>query len=97
MTMVRKALQALAERDAQLATSVLAMYDAVDEMNLRAKAVLLECLAKDSSAAKSAINLLFIARSLERIADHATNMAEDVIFWLSGSDVRHGYMQHAQN
>ena len=92
MTMVRKALQALAERDAQLATSVLAMDDAVDEMNRRAKAVLLECLAKDSSAAKSAINLLFIARSLERIADHATNMAEDVIFWVCGADVRHGNM-----
>jgi phosphate transport system protein len=49
MTMVRKALQALAERDAELATSVLAMDDAVDEMNRRAKSVLLECMAKDSS------------------------------------------------
>jgi phosphate transport system protein len=35
--------------------------------------------------------LLFIARSLERIADHATNMAEDVIFWVRGADVRHGH------
>jgi phosphate transport system protein len=91
MAMVRKALQALNERDAELATSVLAMDDAVDEMNRRAKAVLLECIQKDSSAAQSAVNLLFISRSLERIADHATNMAEDVIFWVSGSDVRHGY------
>ncbi|MGB8537227.1 MAG: phosphate signaling complex protein PhoU [Acidobacteriaceae bacterium] len=96
MTMVRKALQALAEHDAQLATSVLAMDDAVDEMNRRAKAVLLDCLAKDSSAAQSAVNLLFIARSLERIADHATNMAEDVIFWVCGADVRHGNMMQAQ-
>jgi phosphate transport system protein len=92
MTMVRKALQALAERDAQLASSVLAMDDAVDEMNRRAKAVLLDCIAKDSSAAQSAVNLLFISRSLERIADHATNMAEDVIFWVCGADVRHGNM-----
>ena len=90
--MVRKALQALAERDAQLASSVLAMDDAVDEMNRRAKAVLLDCIAKDSSAAQSAVNLLFISRSLERIADHATNMAEDVIFWVCGADVRHGNM-----
>ena len=96
MTMVRKALQALAEHDAQLATSVLAMDDAVDEMNRRAKAVLLDCLAKDSSAAQSAVNLLFIARSLERIADHATNMAEDVIFWVCGADVRHGNMMQIQ-
>jgi phosphate transport system protein len=71
--------------------------DAVDEMNRRAKAVLLDCIAQDSSAARSAVNLLFISRSLERIADHATNMAEDVIFWLSGADVRHGYILHAQN
>jgi phosphate transport system protein len=66
-------------------------------MNRRAKAVLLDCIAQDSSAARSAVNLLFISRSLERIADHATNMAEDVIFWLSGADVRHGYILHAQN
>jgi phosphate transport system protein len=91
MAMVRKALQALNERDAELATSVLAMDDAVDEMNRRAKAVLLDCIQQDSSAARSAVNLLFISRSLERIADHATNMAEDVIFWVSGSDVRHGH------
>jgi phosphate transport system protein len=90
MTMVRKALQALADRDAELATSVLAMDDAVDEMNRRAKGVLLDCIAEDSTAAQSAINLLFISRSLERIADHATNMAEDVIFWVRGADVRHG-------
>jgi phosphate transport system protein len=94
--MVRKALQALNERDAELATSVLAMDDAVDEMNRRAKAVLLECIVKDSSAAQSAVNLLFISRSLERIADHATNMAEDVIFWVRGSDVRHGHALQSQ-
>src|SRR6201994_2191837 len=77
MAMVRKALQALSDRDAELAASVLAMDDAVDEMNRRAKTVLLDCIAKDSSAAQSAVNLLFIARSLERFAAHPTNMAGD--------------------
>ena len=96
MTMVRKALEALSTRDAELANSVLAMDDAVDEMNRRAKAVLLECIVQDSSAARSAVNLLFISRSLERIADHATNMAEDVIFWVCGADVRHGHVLHTQ-
>jgi phosphate transport system protein len=91
MGMVRKALQALTERDAELAVSVLAMDDAVDEMNRKAKSVLLDCIARDSTAARSAVNLLFISRSLERIADHATNMAEDVIFWVRGADVRHGH------
>jgi phosphate transport system protein len=91
MEMVRKSLQALTDRNAELAASVLAMDDAVDDMNRRAKGVLLDCIAQDSSAARSAVNLLFIARSLERIADHATNMAEDVIFWVRGADVRHGH------
>jgi phosphate transport system protein len=90
MAMVRKALQALSNRDAELANSVLAMDDAVDEMNRRAKSVLVDCIARDSRDARSAVNLLFISRSLERIADHATNMAEDVIFWVRGADVRHG-------
>ena len=72
------------------------MDDAVDEMNRRAKSVLLECIVRDSSAARSAINLLFISRSLERIADHATNMAEDVIFWVRGADVRHGNVLQTQ-
>jgi phosphate transport system protein len=91
MAMIRQSLQALTDRDAELATRVLAMDDAVDEMNRRAKSVLLECIAQDATAAQSAINLLFISRSLERIADHATNMAEDVIFWVRGADVRHGH------
>jgi phosphate transport system protein len=73
------------------------MDDAVDEMNRRAKAVLLDCIARDSSAARSAVNLLFISRSLERIADHATNMAEDVIFWVCGADVRHGNVMQARS
>ncbi len=96
MEMVRRSLQAIADRDAELATRVLGMDDAVDEMNRRAKRVLLECMTHDSSTARSAVNLLFIARSLERVADHATNMAEDVIFWVRGADVRHGNVAHIQ-
>ena len=95
MNMVRTALRALTERDAELAVTVLAMDDAVDEIYRRAKRVLTECMVQDSTAAKAAINLLFISRSLERIADHATNMAEDVIFWVRGADVRHGHHGHA--
>ncbi len=93
MAMVRKALEALAGRDAELAASVLAMDDSVDELNRKAKKTLLDCIAQRPDAAHSAVNLLFISRSLERIADHATNMAEDVIFWVRGSDVRHGALQ----
>lgn len=90
IAMLRRSLQALAGSDAELASSVLAMDDSVDEMNRRFKAVLLGCIAQDPDGAHAAVNLLLIARSLERIADHATNMAEDVIFWVRGADVRHG-------
>ncbi|HEY4046323.1 MAG TPA: phosphate signaling complex protein PhoU [Acidobacteriaceae bacterium] len=91
IAMLRTALEALATSDAELAASVLSMDDSVDDMNRRFKNILLQCIAEDSTAASPAVNLLFIARSLERIADHATNMAEDVIFWVRGADVRHGW------
>ncbi len=96
IAMLRQALQALTASDAELANSVLAMDDQVDEMNRRIKGILLGCISQDPAGAHAAINLLFIARSLERIADHATNMAEDVIFWIYGADVRHGGRLHAQ-
>lgn len=91
IAMLRRALEALATSDAEMAASVLKMDDSVDEMNRRFKDILLQCIAEDSTAAHAAVNVLFIARSLERIADHATNMAEDVIFWVRGADVRHGW------
>jgi phosphate transport system protein len=91
IAMLRTALEALTRSDAELAATVLAMDDAVDEMNRRFKQILLECISQDSTAAHAAVNLLFIARNLERIADHATNMAEGVIFWVRGADVRHGW------
>jgi phosphate transport system protein len=47
-------------------------------------------MVSDSHNARAALNVLLISRALERIADHATNVAEDVIFWVRGADVRHG-------
>ena len=44
----------------------------------------------DPALVRPALNVLLISRNLERIADHATNIAEDVIFWVRGADVRHG-------
>jgi len=46
-------------------------------------------MAKESYLAPQALNALMVCRSLERVADHATNIAEDVIFWVKGADVRH--------
>jgi phosphate transport system protein len=46
-------------------------------------------MEEQSHLAPQALNALMISRSLERVADHATNIAEDVIFWVQGADVRH--------
>jgi len=87
--MVRKSLQAFIEADAEMARMVLTMDDAVDAMNRAAYKTLTALMAEQSSIAPQALNALMICRALERVADHATNIAEDVIFWVQGADVRH--------
>jgi phosphate transport system protein len=87
--MVRKSLQSFIEADADLARAVLTMDDAVDAMNRAAYKSLTGVMAEQSHLAPQALNALMIARALERVADHATNIAEDVIFWVQGADVRH--------
>jgi phosphate transport system protein len=87
--MVRKSLQAFIEADAELARNVLTMDDAVDAMNRAAYKALTRVMEEQSHMAPQALNALMISRALERVADHATNIAEDVIFWVQGADVRH--------
>jgi phosphate transport system protein len=87
--MVRKALQAFIEGDAELARSVLSMDDQVDKLNDAAFFALSNVMKSQPELSPQALNSLVIARSLERVADHATNVAEDVIFWVRGADVRH--------
>ena len=87
--MVRKALQAFIEGDADMAESVLKMDDNVDKLNASAHSTLLALMKKEPAVAPQALNALMISRALERVADHATNIAEDVIFWVRGADVRH--------
>jgi phosphate transport system protein len=87
--MVRKCLQAFIDADAETARSVLAMDDAVDAMNRAAYKSLIQVMAEQSDIAAQALNALMICRNLERVADHATNISEDVIFWVQGADVRH--------
>ncbi len=88
--MVRKALQAFIEADAELAHSVLTLDDQVDEMNRNAYHSLGRYIQEHPECASQALNALVISRNLERVGDHATNIAEDVIFWVRGDDVRHG-------
>lgn len=89
--MIRSAIQSLLEADAKLAERVLAMDDEVDAMNHDVQAELVEVMRQHSVVSNQALNAIIVARNLERAADHATNIAEDVIFWVRGSDVRHQY------
>ncbi len=90
--MIRTAIQALLEADARLAETVLAMDDAIDRMNRAVQDELVGVMQQHSLVSEQALNAILISRNLERAADHATNIAEDVIFWVRGSDVRHKMM-----
>ena len=87
--MIRTAIQALLEADPKMAEAVLSMDDEVDDMNRAVQAELVEVMQQHPQVSVQALNAILISRNLERSADHATNIAEDVIFWLRGSDVRH--------
>ena len=87
-SMVRKALDAFVMRDADLARSVLASDDAVDSLRTACYHELASFMEKDPQNIKPALDLLNVTRSLERIADHSTNIAEDVLFLVKGIDVR---------
>ncbi len=87
--MVREALQSFIDGKADTAEALLKQDDLVDEMNREIARAMLDWMTNDPHTTRQAMNALLIARNLERVADHATNIAEDVIFWVRGADVRH--------
>ena len=66
-----------------------AMDDEIDDRNRVIQAQLLDLMQEKPEVSDQALNAILVSRNLERAADHATNIAEDVIFWVRGSDVRH--------
>jgi phosphate transport system protein len=88
-SMVRKSLDAFVESDVELARSVLASDDAVDRLRTACYQQLLAFMEKNPRSIRQALSLLSITRTLERLADHSTNIAEDVVFYVKGVDVRH--------
>jgi phosphate transport system protein len=88
-SMVRKALDAFVMRDADLARSVLASDDAVDRLRTASYHELTSFMEKDPVNIQQSLHLMSVTRNLERIADHSTNIAEDVLFLVKGIDVRH--------
>jgi len=88
-SMVRKSLDAFVTNDADMARSVLSSDDAVDSLRTASYHELVSFMEKDPQHIPQALDLIGITRSLERIADHSTNIAEDVMFLVKGIDVRH--------
>ena len=89
--MVRRALQSFIDARPESAEEVLKMDDLVDDMNREIHAAMIAHMKRVPDALQQALDALLISRNLERVADHATNIAEDVIFWIKGADVRHHF------
>jgi phosphate transport system protein len=87
--MLRDALDSYVKRDTVLARAVLNADDALDALKVRIFRELLACMLQDHSVIEPALDLILVSRHLERIGDHATNIAEDVIFMVAADDVRH--------
>ena len=88
-SMVRKSLDAFVARDTNLARSVLIADDAVDSLRTACYHQLVSFMEKDPRNIAQSLRLLTVTRSLERLADHSTNIAEHVLFYVKGIDVRH--------
>jgi phosphate transport system protein len=88
-SMVLGSLDAFVKRDAQLARKIVAADDTVDKVRTDIQRRLVDLMQRDASTVARGIDYLIVARKLERIGDHATNIAEDVIFLAQGIDVRH--------
>jgi phosphate transport system protein len=87
--MVRDSLSAMIQRDVALAAQVLEEEKKVDAFRNQIFSTLLDSMKQDPTAIDRSLSLILIARNLERIGDHATNVAEEVIYWIQGRDVRH--------
>jgi phosphate transport system protein len=82
-------MQSFREGNSDMAETVLAMDDEIDQHARDAFTNLSNIISERPSVSAQALNALLVSRILERVADHATNIAEDVIFWLRADDVRH--------
>ena len=95
--MVRMALDSFVDGDVQLATSVIQMDASVDAANLSVIEELQSLMKQDQSMVEPALHCFSASRHLERIADHAENIAEDVIYFVDGDIVRHRHEYYVDN
>jgi phosphate transport system protein len=91
--MTRDSLDSFVKRDPELARDVLRRDDSVDQLKDQVFRELLTYMMADPGTIQRALCLILISRNLERVADHATNIAEDVIFLVEAKDVRHHHLE----
>ena len=89
MQMLKGALDAFVNRDSKLAQEVCARDDEVDNLNVQIFRELLTFMVEDSHTITRAVRISYISKYLERIADHATNIAEMVVYLVEGKIIRH--------
>jgi phosphate transport system protein len=90
IAMLKDSLDAFSRADSELARSVCARDNAVDELNLVVRSELIATMVADSGTIERALKLILISLNLERIADLATNIAEDVVYMTTGEVIKHG-------
>lgn len=88
--MVKASLDSFVTADVDAAKKVLGMDDQIDAYKKKINAYSVQQMKTDAKLIDDHLDFILIARNLERLGDHATNIAEDVIFACSGKDVRHG-------
>ena len=93
--MVRDGLDALIRKDVAISERVLREEDKVDAFRDQIFRELLTYMMADPATIPRALSLILISRNLERVGDHATNIAEEVIYWIQGRDIRHHHADTA--
>jgi phosphate transport system protein len=89
MKMFQDSVDAYVREDVELGRGLKARDKALDELNAQVSRKLIERMAQDPDQLRGYLNLMFIARHLERVGDHATNIAEDAVFAAAAEDIRH--------
>lgn len=88
--MIKDAFAAISEKDADKAREVIKRDDEIDELNLQVYRELFSYMIENPYIVSQALGLIMVAKSLERIGDHVTNIAERSIYYIEGKDIRHG-------
>ncbi|MCK4336678.1 MAG: phosphate signaling complex protein PhoU, partial [Candidatus Aminicenantes bacterium] len=89
--MLKDSIESFIKKDADLARNVCWRDDDMDEMNDQIFRVLLTYMMQEPTSIKRAVGLMLIGRHLERIADHSTNISEEVIYYVKGKSIKHHY------